>query len=218
MWLEREEQVLQESHSSWPPFANQSFGIQQNFLKSLLLTPKVANSMNQGFGSPSPIKISIDSSKGHAITSQEKPRIVSFGVDTSKEAFAAFSWAVANLIRPSDFILLIHAYQTDYVFGSQYSKLANDTCRDIAKGIVQRYEDRCKRHNLKFRSVVACGNPAKVIGEAAVSHDSSLCVLGSKRRSYAMRVVLGSVVSAVLQHARCPVMIIKKPKVLLSLS
>jgi nucleotide-binding universal stress UspA family protein len=172
--------------------------------------------MIQGFGcgtARSPIKIPIDASKSRNIHIDEKPRTVTFGADNSKESFAAFSWAVANLIRPSDLVLLVHVYQTDYVFGSQYSKLANDTNRDLAKGVVQQYEDRCKKQNLSFRSIVACGNPAKVISEATVANRSCLCVLGSKRRSYLMRVVLGSLVSVVLEQAGCPVMIIKKPKV-----
>ena len=159
-----------------------------------------------------PIKMQVDSSKIRAENSV-KPRTIAFGVDTSRESFAAFSWAVANLIQPSDLVLLIHVYQTDFVFGSQYSKLANDNCRDNAKAVVLRYEDRCKRQKLNFRSIVACGNPAKVIAEAAASHQCCLCVLGSKRRSFLMRTMLGSLVSVVLQQAGCPVMIIKKPKV-----
>lgn len=171
--------------------------------------------MSQGFSCASassgrsPIKI--PNPGGNA--NDYAPRTIAFGIDSSKESFAAFSWAVANLIRQTDMVLLIHVYQRDYVFGSQYSKLANDNCRDTAKGIVTRYEERCKRHGLKCQSVVAEGSPTKIIAETTNTNRCSLCILGSTRRSYLMRYVLGSLVSGVLQLVTCPVMIIKKPKV-----
>ncbi len=171
--------------------------------------------MSQGFSCASgrsPIKLpSLAANRGN--TADDAPRTIAFGIDSSKESFAAFSWAVANLIRQTDLVLLIHVYQRDYVFGSQYSKLANDNCRDMAKGIVTRYEERCKRHGLKCQSVVAEGNPTKVIADFTSANNCSLCIMGSKRRSYLMRFVLGSLVSGVLQLVTCPVMIIKKPKV-----
>jgi nucleotide-binding universal stress UspA family protein len=54
------------------------------------------------------------------------------------------------------------------------------------------------------------GNPADVIVATAAAHDADLVVVGARGLGGMSRLLLGSVSEKVLQHARCPVLIVKE--------
>lgn len=60
-------------------------------------------------------------------------------------------------------------------------------------------------------SEVDFGEPGREIVAAALRHDSDLVVLGSHGAGGVPRVLLGSVVSEVLHHAPCPVLVVVDP-------
>lgn len=58
--------------------------------------------------------------------------------------------------------------------------------------------------------LVRVGNPADVISEVAVHWPADLVAVGSHGRSGLGRVLLGSVAEAVVRHAPCPVLVVRK--------
>ena len=133
-------------------------------------------------------------------------RKIAFGIKNSKESQAAFVWACANIVQPSDILYLVHIYERNI--------LSKEGGLSEANELVEEYENRCHLMRLKCHSVIMTGSPLVQFPESARTLSADLVVLGSKRRSNLMRAFLGCTASDIAQQCPCPVLIIKVPKVM----
>ena len=77
--------------------------------------------------------------------------------------------------------------------------------------MMEKVEQQLKDANIpnKVRTYVLEGNPAKVLVDFANERDTDMIVMGSRGLSGLQEVFLGSVSNYVVQHANCPVFIVK---------
>lgn len=89
-------------------------------------------------------------------------------------------------------------------------QLENDN-RKYFTEILKEYEDNIKKEGISVSSVILDESPGKAIVSYAEKENYNLIVIGSNSRGTVDRVLtgLGSVSNYVLQHAKCPVLIIK---------
>jgi len=89
-------------------------------------------------------------------------------------------------------------------------ELENDN-RKYFTEILKEYEDNIKKEGVTVSSVILDESPGKAIVRYAEKEEFNLIVMGSVNRGSIERMLtgLGSVSNYVLQHAKCPVLIIK---------
>jgi nucleotide-binding universal stress UspA family protein len=131
-------------------------------------------------------------------------RTVLFAACDSSEARDAFVWSRANLLRQQDTVVLVHAYAKDAVFGGNFNVLAE------GKRVMAVFEAMCKEREVRFRSVLAQGDPARIIAAAAHANRCDLCVMGCRGLGPVKRVLKGSVrsVRLLLRHALTPLYVL----------
>jgi nucleotide-binding universal stress UspA family protein len=66
-----------------------------------------------------------------------------------------------------------------------------------------------EKENIKADSAIAKGNPVEQIVNLAKSSGVDLIVMGTYGRRGAERILIGSVAERVIEHAPCPVLVIK---------
>jgi nucleotide-binding universal stress UspA family protein len=71
--------------------------------------------------------------------------------------------------------------------------------------------DRVRATKLDFELVTLRGDAASTIVESAQRRGSPLVVMGTHGRSGVGRAILGSVAAAVIERARMPVVVVRKP-------
>src|SRR5690606_11004111 len=77
--------------------------------------------------------------------------------------------------------------------------------------MMEKVNQKLKEENLpnKYRTYILEGNSAKVLIDFANERDTDLIIMGSRGLSGLQEVFLGSVSHYVVQHAKCPVLIVK---------
>ena len=84
---------------------------------------------------------------------------------------------------------------------------------DVATKILKDLEGLAKEKGVEFSfKVIYEPSPYKGIVNFSNSNSMDLIVMGSHGRSGVKKALLGSVASSVVEHANCPVLIIKKMK------
>lgn len=154
---------------------------------------------------------------GHAMTSPgEAPPGVVVGVSTSATGASALDWALrqaalrglpVTAVRAWDLPTYGAAYAVDDALRSlepEHHRAELDLARQALGDAVARVPEAA---GLDVRAVTAMGRPASVLLEAA--RGAALVVVGARGVGALSRLVLlGSVTSAVLHHARGPVAVV----------
>lgn len=68
---------------------------------------------------------------------------------------------------------------------------------------------RLKRENIKYRTVIEFGVPYQVIVESAKHLKADLIVMSTHGKTGLAHVLLGSVTERVVQHAACPILLLR---------
>jgi nucleotide-binding universal stress UspA family protein len=141
------------------------------------------------------------------------PRIVA-GVDGSPSSLSALSWAVgqAGLTGASvDAVIAWHypAAAASGGYGLAVGSAGPDDFREIAEKIVADATSRIPgpAGDVRVRARVAEGNAARVLLDAA--DGAALLVVGSRGHGGFTEALLGSVSQHCVQHASCPVVVIR---------
>jgi nucleotide-binding universal stress UspA family protein len=90
----------------------------------------------------------------------------------------------------------------------------DSTNRETATEIVEKAKATVSAEGVRVRVVVEMDYPPEEVGEAIIdlcaSENADLLVLGSRGLSEFKGILLGSVSHKVIQHAACPVLVIKE--------
>lgn len=146
--------------------------------------------------------------------SDTEPRIVA-GVDGSPSSLGALRWAIrqASLTGATvDAVIAWHypAAAAGYGWapvgmdqdgGFDFKEISEKTLADAVSNALDPASE------VRVRSLIAEGNPAQVLLDAAAGAD--LLVVGSRGHGGFAEALLGSVSQHCVHHARCPVVVIR---------
>jgi nucleotide-binding universal stress UspA family protein len=135
------------------------------------------------------------------------------GIDGSHNASHALEWAIAEAaLRKADLtVITVHAVPANYWTGHPSSTLGDEhklaEAREAAEEAVSKAAEALGDNKPASIKVTAVdGFPAQTLIEA--SADSDLLVVGSRGGGGFGSLVLGSISSQVVHHAKCPVVIV----------
>ena len=137
------------------------------------------------------------------------------GVDDSEQAAAALRWALAEGALRGATVEVVHSWSpplSALPFGATLVIPVDEAAIDsAARGSVDELVDAAlaemdHRPPEVLRTILP-GGPATTLVE--VSEDADMLVVGSHGRSGLSRLMLGSVAMACVNHAACPVVIIR---------
>jgi nucleotide-binding universal stress UspA family protein len=146
----------------------------------------------------------------------ERGRIV-VGVDDSEQAAAALRWALAEGVLRQATVEVVHSWSppmSAMPFGAtlrlrahegEIDAVARESVDEIVDGALAEMDDQPPE---VLRTILP-GAPALTLVEVAEGAD--LLVVGSHGRTGLSRLVVGSVAMACVQHAPCPVVVIRTP-------
>lgn len=137
-------------------------------------------------------------------------RKIVVAIDDSDNARAALRWAIDNK-RSDDEVVAVHAWQLPTTGGFEIGMLDPGP---FEEGATVRLDEIVGEvlgddASTTVRQVVICGHTPTVLLEQVTPTD--LLVLGSRGHGGFMGLLLGSVTSSVVQHARCPTVVVPDP-------
>jgi nucleotide-binding universal stress UspA family protein len=91
----------------------------------------------------------------------------------------------------------------------EVEKIETENAQRVTESVVGKLRG-CRGPKLSVTSSVQVGSPKRIIVEAATDWNADLIVLGSHGYKMWERILLGSVSSAVAQHAPCSVLIARE--------
>ncbi|TCC26869.1 universal stress protein [Kribbella speibonae] len=140
-------------------------------------------------------------------TGDQRHEIV-VGADGSEPSIAAIRWAARQAQLTGAELHVVHAWRRPYDYGMpvDYSGADFETqARDCVKGAIAKALDDDRR--VPVSSEVVQGPAAAVLIEAA--RHAELLVIGSRGHGAFAGMLLGSVSQHCVQHAHCPVLVVR---------
>jgi nucleotide-binding universal stress UspA family protein len=139
------------------------------------------------------------------------------GVDDSEQAAAALRWALAEGVLRQATVEVVHSWSppmSAMPFGATLHLRANEgeidaVARQAVDEIVDAALAEMDDQPPDVLRTILPGAPALTLVEVAESAD--LLVVGSHGRTGLSRLVVGSVAMACVQHAPCPVVVVRTP-------
>jgi nucleotide-binding universal stress UspA family protein len=139
------------------------------------------------------------------------------GVDDSEQAAAALRWALAEGVLRGSLVEVVHAWSppvSALPFGATLVVPVDEAeidsaARDHLDQLIAGAAADVGGDPPEVQVTVLPGAPAVTLVE--VSEGADLLVVGSHGRTGLSRLVVGSVAMAVVQHAHCPVVVIRTP-------
>ncbi|KAM0962709.1 hypothetical protein ACFX2I_021808 [Malus domestica] len=153
----------------------------------------------------------------------DKKPLMLVAVDDSDHSFYALEWTLDHLFAQGTNhpfkLVIVHARASPSSalgvagFGSgEFITSLESDMKKISSKTVQKAKDFCTSKKVENVEVeVMEGDPRNVMCDAVDKHHASLLVLGSHGYGIVKRAVLGSVSDYCAHHAKCSVMIVKKP-------
>ena len=131
------------------------------------------------------------------------------GVDGSASSKAALAWAVKQARLTGAVVEAVIAWEVPVSYGYMLPvpddfDFAENAAQVVADAIA---EVSSEGEPVEIRSVVAEGNPARVLLDA--SEGAELLVVGSRGHGGFTEALLGSVGQHCVHHATCPVVVIR---------
>lgn len=136
-------------------------------------------------------------------------------VDGSSRSEKALEYVLEELPEPR--ITLLHVlepvspmgYGDDEYFDVEEYRAETDRQRERGEEMLEEYRDTAAGRGVEVETLLASGQPARQILEAAESSDVDHVVMGSRGRSGVGRVLFGSVAETVTRRAPVPVTIVR---------
>lgn len=130
------------------------------------------------------------------------------GVDGSESARKALELSIYLAQVCNSKLDIIHVV-VDTAFGGDSASTSDliQELRNKGKLLLERCKSEATKNNVQAGTVLEEGDAAQVIIETANNNNSDLIVVGSRGLGFFKELLLGSVSSKVLQHARCSVMV-----------
>lgn len=132
------------------------------------------------------------------------------GVDGSEPSKAALRWATRQAVLTGGVVEAVTAWQYPAWYGAGPIAAGFDFADNATKILTQAIDDAFGSDRpVGIRPRVVYGHPASVLLDAA--HGADLLVVGNRGHGGFTEALLGSVSQHVVQHAECPVVVIRGP-------
>jgi nucleotide-binding universal stress UspA family protein len=144
-----------------------------------------------------------------AAESAGRPRIV-VGVDGSPPSQAAFRWAVGQARLTGGEVLAVTAWHLPVAYGYPMPVAPLTDAMHIAKRVLETATDEILQEPgepVQITGTVLEGNAARVLLDA--SQDADLLVVGNRGHGGFVEALLGSTGQHLVEHATCPVVVIR---------
>ncbi|CAN6469129.1 unnamed protein product [Victoria cruziana] len=157
-----------------------------------------------------------------------KQRKIMVAVDESEESRYALLWCLENLIsdaetRNSSTVLVLlyarppppayTALDGKGIFSSEMAAILERHGNEVATSVMDNATALCKNfRHVKVEGLVECGDARDVICEMVERVGADILVVGSHGYGTIKRAFLGSVSDHCAHKAKCPVLIVKRPK------
>ena len=144
-------------------------------------------------------------------------------IDGSEYSNAAVDECCRMVLRPADAeVMIVSAYENAYPMAAEpfaisadYYQQLDDAVREQSNGFLESARNQITSHfpeaNFPLNTEVLRGSPAQQIVEKAEEWGADVIVVGSHGRGFWGR-LLGSVSNAVVHHAPCSVLVVRKPR------
>ncbi len=174
-----------------------------------------------------PAPPSIDPAESHAIADDATDESdlayhkILVPIDFSEHSKWTVSYAVKTASRHQATIYLLHVFQIpDYVVTPYARRRQNcaevqsqvDTAEQEARETLQDFAAELSRKGIKVQPYLRVGYPFDEIVLMANHFNVDLIVIGSHGRGAISRLLLGSTAERVIEHALCPVLVVKGPR------
>lgn len=133
------------------------------------------------------------------------------GVDGSTPSLAALDWAVTEARLRHGEIRIVTAWYYPPLASGVSDGVIDDTFKNHAEQILAEALAVVAGQSVPVTGMVAENSPATALLEAA--KDAELVVVGSRGHGGFTSLLLGSVSSQVVHHARCPVLVVRSKAV-----
>jgi nucleotide-binding universal stress UspA family protein len=90
----------------------------------------------------------------------------------------------------------------------RFEKLSEQE-REERKTLIEEAVNKFEAHGIKVNTALECGHPAETIARYASEGGFSMIIIGSRGLGGLKKLLLGSVSNAVLQEAKCSVLVVK---------
>ncbi|XP_050374457.1 universal stress protein A-like protein [Argentina anserina] len=160
----------------------------------------------------------------------EKPVMVA--VDESECSHYALMWVIDNLKEsitaqkpllifmaqppPANNLTFAAALGSARMYCPPTTEFTNnmqENHRKLTTALLERAKDICASHGVTAKTVTEIGDAKTAICAAVLKHNVSMLVLGARGLGKIKRAIIGSVSNYCVQHAKCPVLVVKKPQV-----
>lgn len=167
----------------------------------------VATAVSHHTGAPVVVVPAQHSGKGNSM------KKIVVGTDGSEAALEALQWAYEEAKMAKAELVVVHGWEYPYPDASttgsgMRERMERDALAHLDES-VGAILSKAKSDGIPVRTKLVEGVPARALVEE--SADADLVVVGSRGRGGFASMLLGSVSRAVVQHASCPVAVIRHP-------
>ncbi|MGX4733420.1 universal stress protein [Kitasatospora griseola] len=134
-------------------------------------------------------------------------RRIVVGVDGSASSRAALRWAARQAAAVGATVEAITTWEYPAAFGWSVPVVDADIAASAAKTLAETVAQEAAEHGVEIRERVESGNAAQILLEAA--EGAELLVLGNRGHHGFAKALLGSVSQHCVQHASCPVVVVR---------
>lgn len=129
------------------------------------------------------------------------------GIDGSRDSQRALQWAYSEARLRRAELVLVHAWE----YPVSYETMPPDVGK-IHAGILAREAEAVLRRKVPVRTMLIQSRPTPALVDAAALAD--LLVVGSRGHNRLLRTLLGSVSTGCINHAKCPVVVVRAEPVI----
>ncbi|KAJ3331262.1 hypothetical protein HDU76_003642 [Blyttiomyces sp. JEL0837] len=156
----------------------------------------------------------------HHATDDQEPisRVVAMALDDSEYSQHALDWAISNVIRKTDLVVLLNVrpfvqspgpYGAMYMDFTEFLVSAEEQSRNEAHTLLKSYARQLKHHNIAVKAIAMRGDAREEISRKVDEVNADLLIMGSRGHGLVKRAFLGSVSDYCVRHVHCPVLIVK---------
>jgi nucleotide-binding universal stress UspA family protein len=127
------------------------------------------------------------------------------GIDGSADGQRALTWALDEARRRSAELVVVHAWE----YPAAAFAFPVDS-EESAREVLSRSLSAVDTHDVEIRTRLVEGRPVNALVREALEAD--MLVVGSRGHSGVAAVILGSVSTACVHHATCPVVVVPPPR------
>ncbi|MFJ1791116.1 universal stress protein [Kitasatospora griseola] len=134
-------------------------------------------------------------------------RRIVVGVDGSASSRAALRWAARQAAVIGATVEAVTTWEYPAAFGWSVPVVDADIAASAAKTLAETVAQEAAEYGVAIRERVESGNAAQILLEAA--EGAELLVLGNRGHHGFAKALLGSVSQHCVQHASCPVVVVR---------